>query len=190
MFLCLTCMAPSKLACNECQLAVWCSRKCAEKTWANHALLHEEDPTATEIIPGIWISGLEPLCTHFMEKIDSVLTVLPLHRVDEKILDSLLKNKIRHRIQVEDEPEAPIEEYFFNSAEWIQKQRNLGRKVLIHCAKGRSRSTTILMAYMLQHPNPDDLLFMMRAERPIVNPNPGFMDKLRKFTSSEQTTPV
>lgn len=190
MFLCLTCMAPSKLACNTCKLVVWCSRECAVKTWKTHDLLHDEDPTATEMIPGVWISGLEPLCTHFMNKIESVLTILPLHRVDEKILDSLLETKIRHRIQIEDKADAPIEDYFITSAEWIQKQRDLGRKVLIHCAKGRSRSTTILMSYILQHTNPDDLLFMMRAERPIVNPNPGFMDKLRDFTSSIRTTAV
>lgn len=182
MFLCFQCRSISKLACTTCGLVSWCSQECATKGWVLHNLLHNEEKEATEIIPGVWISGLEPLFTPFLGEIDSVMTILPFGRVDELILDSLLKNKIRHRIQIEDEPEAPIEHYFVSSALWIQKQRNRGRKVLIHCAKGKSRSTTVIMSYMIQYPNPDDLLFMIKQERTIVNPNSGFMEKLREFS--------
>jgi dual specificity phosphatase 12 len=147
-----------------------------------HSHLHDEETEASEIISNVWISGVEPLCTDFMEQIDSVLTLLPENRFDEEILQSLLKNKITHRIKIEDQPTAPIEEHFISSAIWINKQREHNRRVLIHCAKGKSRSTTILMSYMMQYPNPDDLLFMIRKVRPVVNPNEGFMEKLRQLS--------
>lgn len=186
MFLCFACRSVSQFACDNCHLVTWCSQECAQKNWQLHSLLHDEEQEASKIIPNVWISGLEPLCTKFMEKIDSIMTILPLGRVDESILDSLLTNKIRHRIQIEDEPNAPIEQYFVTSALWIQKQRESGRKILIHCAKGKSRSVTLLISYMLQYPNPDDLLFMIRKERTIVDPNSGFMNKLRQLSQTSE----
>lgn len=39
--------------------------------------------------------------------------------------------------------------YFFETAKWINKKRNEGKNVLVHCVKGNSRSPTIILAYLM-----------------------------------------
>jgi predicted protein tyrosine phosphatase len=63
--------------------------------------------------------------------------------------------------------------------------------VLIHCAAGISRSATIILnfilrdmfrKYNLKHEKPEEILIysldIARTKRPIINPNPGFINQL------------
>jgi predicted protein tyrosine phosphatase len=53
--------------------------------------------------------------------------------------------------------------------------------VLIHCFAGISRSATVVVYYlMLKGMSLDQALTRVRTARPIINPNSGFMDLLRK----------
>lgn len=57
-----------------------------------------------------------------------------------------------------------------HAADWIAQQVALGRPVLVHCAKGRGRSATLLAAYLmrdegLSYGEAGDL---MRAQRPLT----------------------
>eukprot|EP00457_Paulinella_chromatophora_P014999 gb/GEZN01015519.1/.p1 GENE.gb/GEZN01015519.1/~~gb/GEZN01015519.1/.p1 ORF type:complete len:288 (+),score=47.04 gb/GEZN01015519.1/:70-864(+) len=74
---------------------------------------------------------------------------------------------------------------------FIHQARKQGGSVLVHCAQGKSRSSTALLLYLLAaEPNPqsntlDDALAFLKSKRKMAEPNPGFMKKLRAVEQSE-----
>lgn len=59
-------------------------------------------------------------------------------------------------------------------------------KVLVHCFAGKSRATSFLLTYMMKvrKVRLADGLEMIRAVRPIIAPNPGFMVQLKALERS------
>lgn len=57
------------------------------------------------------------------------------------------------------------------------------RGVLIHCAHGKSRSCTIVAAYLIKHKNmtTDEALHFIKSKRSQIDPNPGYINQLRQF---------
>ncbi len=53
---------------------------------------------------------------------------------------------------------------------WIEARVEEGRVVLIHCAKGRGRSATVLAAYLMKTEamSFDDVEALIRSKRPLV----------------------
>ena len=64
----------------------------------------------------------------------------------------------------------PADEYLSEGADWIDEQIDAGRTVLVHCAKGRGRSATLVAAYLMRHEALpyDDCQVMMKEARPLV----------------------
>mmetsp|Transcript_101995 Transcript_101995/g.179617 ORF Transcript_101995/g.179617 Transcript_101995/m.179617 type:complete len:269 (+) Transcript_101995:1-807(+) len=87
------------------------------------------------------------------------------------------------RVDVEDVSREPIELFWPEATEFIHCHISHGRPVLVHCRAGVSRSASTVLAYMVQHRNYSlhDAFFHLRAHRPIVTPNLGFMEKLCEF---------
>lgn len=58
-----------------------------------------------------------------------------------------------------------------------------GRRALVHCSAGASRSATVLLAYLLRDRGLSllEAFRLVRARRPIVYPNKGFLRALRAF---------
>ena len=177
------------ILCQQCKLTAWCSNTCAlADERQGHALLHEDESEkdVVEVLPGVWVGGVESLIMPIMEKVQSVLTILPYGRVDEIILKSLLAGKNTLRVKLEDNALAPIEQYFYQTAQWIHEQRCDQKTVLVHCAKGRSRSISMVIAYTMLYPSADDQLWLMQHEKHDFKPNPFFMKKLRLLSLSRQ----
>eukprot|EP01093_Parvamoeba_rugata_P013093 TRINITY_DN3963_c0_g1_i1.p1 TRINITY_DN3963_c0_g1~~TRINITY_DN3963_c0_g1_i1.p1 ORF type:complete len:248 (-),score=-20.73 TRINITY_DN3963_c0_g1_i1:443-1186(-) len=57
------------------------------------------------------------------------------------------------------------------------------KPVLVHCWQGISRSTTFASAWLMRHfgVGPVGAVAMVRRDRPIAHPNPGFMRALHAF---------
>ena len=78
-----------------------------------------------------------------------------------------------------------IKTYFNNAIEFIDDalNENSMNKVLVHCTAGISRSTTIVIAYLMKiyGIGYDDAYKYVQSKRSIVKPNAGFVEKLKEF---------
>lgn len=72
----------------------------------------------------------------------------------------------------------------------IHKVRTRGEAVLVHCAQGKSRSTTAVISYLMSIQNTtfQETLSFVQSKRKMAEPNPHFMKFLSRFESSELRT--
>lgn len=75
-----------------------------------------------------------------------------------------------------------LEDYFDEASKFIHDSLNV-TNTLVHCMAGISRSTTLLIAYLIRYKGmkSDDALHYVRARRSIINPNPGFWNQLKQY---------
>ncbi|KAJ3121009.1 hypothetical protein HK098_004072 [Nowakowskiella sp. JEL0407] len=83
-------------------------------------------------------------------------------------------------IDIRDAENVSIRDYFKSSTEFISEAINSGGKVLCHCAAGISRSTTLVIAYMMISQNCmlDEAWKDVSKKRKGVRPNMGFAAQL------------
>jgi len=80
---------------------------------------------------------------------------------------------------------ALLSRHFRATTEWIHLSRQRGGKLLVHCSHGRSRGSSIVLAYLLRRGGADcrgcslrEALEHLRRRRVGVAPNVGFMGEL------------
>ena len=106
--------------------------------------------------------------------IEKILTVMNEFR--NKYSKSIFIHKI---IEIEDIYDENIIKYFKECINFID-----GKKIVfVHCAAGISRSSTIVIAYIMwkYKKNLRDAINFVKMKRPIIFPNPGFIDQLKIF---------
>ncbi|XP_008942728.1 PREDICTED: dual specificity protein phosphatase 15-like, partial [Merops nubicus] len=140
---------------------------------------HAATSCAPQILPGLYLGNF----------------------IDAKDLEQLSRNKITHivsihespqpllqditylRIPLPDTPEANIKRHFKECISFIHQCRLHGGNCLVHCLAGISRSTTVVVAYVMAvtELSFQEVLEAVRAVRPVANPNPGFRQQLADF---------
>ena len=85
-----------------------------------------------------------------------------------------------HRVSIKDSISEDAARFFDETSDLIDAYLADGKKILIHCAAGISRSPTILAAYLMRSRGMscDEALEFIRRARPIVDPNLGFVIQL------------
>ncbi len=75
-----------------------------------------------------------------------------------------------------------LETWFPRTTEFIDNARSKGKKVLVHCHMGISRSPTIVAAYYVNKKIPlEEVIKTLVDKRPIIGPNIGFLRALIKW---------
>ncbi|XP_030478635.1 dual specificity protein phosphatase 1 isoform X3 [Cannabis sativa] len=89
-------------------------------------------------------------------------------------------------ISVADKEDTDIKQFFDECFNFIDEAKRTGGSVLVHCVVGKSRSATIVVAYLMrQHGmSLSEALKLVRSKRPIVAPNSGFLSQLKEFEKS------
>ena len=91
-------------------------------------------------------------------------------------------------VSIADEPSAKLSLHFKECVDYIKKALDEGGRVLVHCFAGISRSTTIVVAFLMRYRklNLQAALGIVRNARPWVAPNYGFMNQLRRYNVALQ----
>jgi hypothetical protein len=84
---------------------------------------------------------------------------------------------------IADSSPAPSVEWLRHMVEFIDKQRQAGLVTYVHCRNGVSRSGMVITAYLMfkNHWSRGEALAFVRTKRPIVRPNPAFMERLAEW---------
>ena len=87
------------------------------------------------------------------------------------------------RVRVNDEPSATLLPWFDGISERIQFTLSSNRSVFVHCQMGISRSSTLVMAYLMRYQQATrDMAYQHTKEiRPKVEPNIGFWAQLKEY---------
>ncbi|XP_041478000.1 dual specificity protein phosphatase 19-like [Lytechinus variegatus] len=119
------------------------------------------------------------------------LDILKLHNITHILnvanLNNVYPNQFTYKnLPIWDLPEVKITKFFKYAFDFINQARNSGGRVLVHCNAGRSRSTTIVVGYILadEHVRISKTLEEIRIHRPFVKPNDGFMQQLEEYERS------
>jgi hypothetical protein len=94
-------------------------------------------------------------------------------------------------IDAQDEASVSLTESFTECNNFVtQALAGPNSKVYIHCNQGRSRSVTVLAAFLMARFGwtTDDTIAFIKKQRIEANPNPGFMAQLRGYEASLEKT--
>ena len=85
-----------------------------------------------------------------------------------------------------DEPKQDILNNIAEGIKFIHEGRKKGDGVLVNCAQGKSRSGTLVIAYLMAHQGmtAEEATQKTQSIRSIVHPNPGFMAQLLELEKS------
>ncbi|XP_062257615.1 dual specificity protein phosphatase 19-like [Platichthys flesus] len=87
-------------------------------------------------------------------------------------------------LQVLDLPETDITSYLEECSSFINQAREQGGAVLVHCNAGVSRSSSVVIGYLMLREGLlfDDAFSQVKLARPSTRPNPGFYLQLQSYT--------
>ncbi len=90
-----------------------------------------------------------------------------------------------YNVDALDHPGFNIKPFLNDACFFIENALKNQHKVYVHCMCGVSRSSTIIVAYLLGKMNktPDEIIEYLQTIRPIVSPNPGFKKQLREYAN-------
>lgn len=108
------------------------------------------------------------------------LGITHIVNADHKLTpNKFAKRKIKYlSIDIDDSKDQDIRQHFKKSNDFIAK----GKVVLVHCAKGKSRSATLVISYLIasKHANTlKEAIEILSRVRECIAPNPGFMKQLQ-----------
>lgn len=82
-----------------------------------------------------------------------------------------------------DDENTNLDNVFEDSNKFIENAFENKGNILVHCMMGRSRSATIVAAYLINTfgMDVDEVLSLMKNKRNIIQPNKHFEKQLRKY---------
>lgn len=156
----------------------------APRVWLEQKLINLGDSEdISQITDHIFISGisattnLELLKRHGITHIISVISTPLPHQFPNDFT--------YYHFKAYDHEEFPISRILEFGALLISDILSSGGKVLVHCMAGVSRSVSVVLGYLIyskfDNLRVDQLLAMVKQERPAARPNDGFMRELYRY---------
>lgn len=133
-----------------------------------------------EILPGL-ILGSQDVAVEFdllqKYKVTHILNVATL------IKNSFPENFTYMNIDLLDIPQTDIAQHFESAFQFIDEGMDKGGCVLVHCNAGISRSSTIVIAYLMmkKHWPLNKAYQYVKEKRSKIRPNAGFQEQLQTF---------
>ncbi|CAJ1066381.1 dual specificity protein phosphatase 14-like isoform X2 [Xyrichtys novacula] len=139
--------------------------------------------SVSQIRPGLYLCGLDSALNAGVlssRKVTLVVNASGLEDLSYPQLDGL---QVLH-IPIQDQPHAPLGQYFDLVAERIN-QNHTGT-TLVHCSTGRSRSPTLIMAFLMKFEGHSlrQAYELVLEQRPFIRPNAGFWRQLIDYETT------
>jgi len=136
----------------------------------------------TQILPHLYVgnevdaANLDALRLHGISHILNVTNSVPCFHEGESAMRYM-------RIPVRDNGLINLRMHFQSALDFIEEARRRNARVLVHCHAGISRSSTVVIAYVMKHMNlaMAQAYQFVKSKRPIIAPNLGFVGQLMEF---------
>lgn len=139
----------------------------------------------SEIIPGrLYLTSLEVAKNEAILKeynIDIIVSIIDFNPFEYNIPKRIL-SKQKVYFFAKDTDEFPLEQYF--EPFYNLMESNPGKRVLVHCLVGMSRSASLVISYLIKkdlNSTFNDHYCYVKEARPCIDPNNGFIAKLREY---------
>ncbi|CAB3405621.1 unnamed protein product [Caenorhabditis bovis] len=136
----------------------------------------------TKITPFIYLgSQIDSLDENMLKALD-ITSVINLSVTCPKSV-CIKDEKNFMRIPVNDSYQEKLYPYFPEAYEFLESVRMEGKKCLIHCLAGISRSPTLCISYIMKHKkmSSDEAYRYVKNLRPSISPNFNFMGQLLEY---------
>jgi len=148
-------------------------------------------PDYSIIKNGIFIGNVHSVIGNYSTNDDDILSEINIKVVisalteeeyeDYMIGDQDFHNIEWHRLVVDDDKDEKISQYFFEVHNIINKALAENKNVIVHCAAGISRSSSLVIAYLMieNRWSYEEAYNYVKSKRSIINPNIGFVKQLK-----------
>lgn len=140
----------------------------------------KNDKNAVEIIPHLYIGSIA--CASNLEELQTKkITHILCCGFGLKLF---FPDKFKyHKINLLDSVTEHIRKYFEETNEFINNAIINGKNVLVHCHAGISRSSSIIIAYLMKHKlmNFNKAFELIKEKRGKIQPNSGFILQLKDY---------
>jgi protein-tyrosine phosphatase len=150
-------------------------------TWCNKYLWNAEADTLTEIIPDKLYLGNWKCAYNCPTNVQHIINMTPY-------IPNFQKWKFNSKVTymentaIDDNEEADVLQHFETTFDFIENVAK-DKAVLVHCVVGASRSSSVVIAYLMKKNNWDvnTALEYARSRRSVVKPNAAFLKQLHEY---------
>jgi len=132
------------------------------------------------ILPNIYLGGIEDCLDKAKLQELGIKKIINVAGEIDNYYPNLFEY---HKFPCKDDPEEDISSLFIQVFDILKEASESATGVLVHCYAGISRSSTIIIAYLMQlyQWSMEQSLDYVRQKRSIIEPNDGFIKQLDSF---------
>ncbi|CAL9222042.1 unnamed protein product, partial [Arabidopsis halleri] len=151
------------------------------------ARTYRDDNVPSLIEQGLYLGSVAAACNKTVLKSYNVTHILT---VASSLRPAHPDDFVYKVVRVVDKEDTNLEMYFDECVDFIDEAKRQGGSVLVHCFVGKSRSVTIVVAYLMKKHGMTlaQALQHVKSKRPVASPNAGFIRQLQDLDKSMQVS--